>query len=121
MPPGTWFPVFVEQTPMVMLPLVDSVQWTWPVALPQHSLSVVQRLFKILQPRPGWQTLTPVRAHGPQLRLQQLPQPLQSTPSCVQLPVPVVAMSWQTPSAAPPVLAQRPPQQSVSRAQTSPG
>ena len=28
MPPGTWFPVFVEQTPMLMLPLVDSVQWT---------------------------------------------------------------------------------------------
>jgi hypothetical protein len=27
-PPGTWFPVFVEQTPTVMLPLVDGVQWT---------------------------------------------------------------------------------------------
>jgi hypothetical protein len=34
--------------------------------------------------------LTPVSAHGPQLRLQQLPQPLQVTPSWVQLPAPLV-------------------------------
>ena len=91
MPPGTWFPVFVEQTPMVMLPLVDSVQWTWPVALPQHSLSEVQRLAMILQPRPGWQTLTPVAAHGPQTLLQHDPQlPPQIVPSCMHWPAPVV-------------------------------
>ena len=53
MPPGTCVDVLVEQTPMLMFPLVDSVQWTWPVLLPQHSLSVVQRLLMILQPRPG--------------------------------------------------------------------
>ena len=38
----------------------------------------------ILRPRPGWQTLTLESAHGPQFLLQQLPQPLQSTPSCVR-------------------------------------
>jgi hypothetical protein len=91
------------------------------VALPQHSLSLVQRLFMILQPRPGWQTFTPVNAHGPQFLLQQLPHPLQRTPSCWHWPVPVVAMFWQVPSAAPDAFEQNPPQQSVSRAQTSPG
>jgi hypothetical protein len=35
--------------------------------------------------------------------------------------VPVVATSWQTPSVAPAAIAQEPPQQSVSRAQASPG
>ena len=90
--------------------------------LPQQSLSLVQRLFSILQPRPGWQTLTPESAQGPQFLLQQLPQPLQRTPSCVQLPVPVVATSMQTPwVAAPEAFEQKPPQQSRSRAQTSPG
>ena len=88
---------------------------------PQHSMSLVQRLFRILQPRPGWQTCTPVCAQGPQFLLQQLPQPLQRTPSCVQLPVPVVATSMQTPCAAPDAFEQKPPQQSRSRAQTSPG
>jgi len=121
MPPGTWVPRFVEQTPMLMLPLVDSVQWTWPVLLPQHSLSVVQRLLMILQPRPGWQTSTPVSAPGPQFLLQQFPHPLQRTPSCVHWPVPVVAMSVQTPWVAPDAIEHRPPQQSRSRAQTSPG
>ena len=75
----------------------------------------------ILQPRPGWQTLTPVSAHGPQFRLQQLPHPLQRTPSCVHWPVPVVAMSPQTPWVAPAAIEHRPPQQSRSREQTSPG
>jgi hypothetical protein len=121
MPPGTWLPVFVEQTPILMLPLVDSVQWTWPVPLPQHSLSVIQRLLMILQPRPGWQTSTPVSAHGPQLRLQQLPQPLQRTPSCVHWPVPVVEISVQVPSVAPAAIEQKPPQQSRLREHTSPG
>jgi hypothetical protein len=65
--------------------------------------------------------LTPVKAQGPQLRLQQSPQPLQSTPSCWQVPAPVVWRSWQTPSVAPWVFAQKPPQQSVSREQASPG
>ena len=60
-------------------------------------------------------------AQGPQFLLQQLPQPLQRTPSCVQLPVPVVETSMQTPSAAPEAFEQKPPQQSRSRAQTSPG
>ena len=91
------------------------------MALPQHSLSLVQRLFRILHPRPGWQMFTPVAAHGPQFRLQQLPHPLQSTPSCWHCPVPVVAMFWQVPSAAPDCFVQSPPQQSVLRAQTSPG
>jgi hypothetical protein len=121
MPPGTWFPVFVEQTPMLTVPPVVGEQWTWPVALPQHSLSLVQRLAMILQPRPGWQTLTPVRAQGPQFLLQQLPQPLQRTPSCVQLPTPLVITSMQTPWVAPLAIEQKPPQQSRSRAQTSPG
>jgi len=125
MPPGTWLPWFWLQTPMLMLPsaAVAGTQVTsglLPVP-PQHSALLVQRLFRILQPRPGWQTLTPVRAQGPQFRLQQLPQPLQSTPSCVQDPAPVVATSWQTPRVAPLAIAQEPPQQSVSRAQTSPG
>jgi hypothetical protein len=53
--------------------------------------------------------------------LQQLPQPSHRTPSCVQLPVPVVATSMQTPSVAPEAFEQNPPQQSRSRAQTSPG
>jgi hypothetical protein len=88
---------------------------------PQHSALLVQRLFRILQPRPGWQTFTPVSAHGPQFRLQQLPQPLHSTPSCVQAPAPVVATSSQVPSVAPEAIAQEPPQQSLSRAQASPG
>jgi hypothetical protein len=121
MPPGTWLPVFVEQTPMLVLPLVAGEQVTWPVLLPQHSLSLVQRLAMILQPRPGWQTLTPVSAQGPQFRLQQLPQPLQRTPSCVQLPTPEVPTSMQVPSVAPEAFEQKPPQQSRSRAQTSPG
>jgi hypothetical protein len=73
---------------------------------PQHSVSLVQRLFRILQPSPGWQTLTPVSAQGPQFRLQQLPQPLQRTPSCVQLPAPVVPTSMQIPWVAPVVIAQ---------------
>ena len=122
-PPGTWLPVFIEQTPMLRLPLLAGVQWTSGLVPepPQHSLSLVQRLFRILQPRPGWQTLTPVSAQGPQFRLQQLPQPSQSTPSCVQLPVPVVPTSMQTPWVAPEAIEQKPPQQSVLRAQTSPG
>jgi hypothetical protein len=74
-----------------------------------------------LQPKPGWQTLTPVSAHGPQLRLQQLPHPSHSTPSWVQLPAPVVCTSWQTPSVAPDALLHQPPQQSVSREHASPG
>jgi hypothetical protein len=74
-----------------------------------------------LQPRPGWQTFTPVSAHGPQLRLQQLPQPLQSTPSCMQVPAPLVWTSWQTPRVAPVCFEHQPPQQSVSREQASPG
>jgi len=114
--------MFIEQTPMLTLPPVASVQWTIPLPPPpQHSLSLVQRLFRILQPRPGWQTCTPVSAQGPQFLLQQLPQPLQRTPSCVQLPVPVVPTSLQTPSVAPDAFEQKPPQQSRSRAQTSPG
>jgi hypothetical protein len=121
-PPGTWLPAFIEQTPMLTFPPLAGVQWTMPLLpLPQHSLSLVQRLFRILQPRPGWQTCTPVSAQGPQFLLQQLPQPLQSTPSCVQLPVPVVPTSMQTPCAAPEAFEQNPPQQSRSRAQTSPG
>ena len=39
----------------------------------------------------------------------------------MQEPAPVVATSWHTPSVAPLVFAHEPPQQSVSRAQTSPG
>ena len=120
-PPGTWFPVLVEQTPMLMLPPVVGEQVTWPVALPQHSLLLVQRLLMILQPSPGWQMFTPVAAHGPQFLLQQAPQPLQSTPSWVHWPVPLVPTSIQTPCVAPEAFEQRPPQQSVSRAQTSPG
>jgi hypothetical protein len=121
MPPGTWFPVFVEQTPMLTLPPEVGVQWTWLVALPQHSLSLVQKLLMILQPRPGWQTLTPVCAQGPQFLLQQLPQPLQMTPSWVHWPVPLVETSMQTPWVAPVAFEQKPPQQSRSRTQTSPG
>jgi hypothetical protein len=121
MPPGTWFPVLVEQTPMLTLPPEVGLQWTWFVPLPQHSLSLVQRLLMILQPRPGWQTLTPESAHGPQFRLQQLPQPLQRTPSWVHWPVPLVATSMQTPWLAPLAFEQKPPQQSTSRPQTSPG
>jgi hypothetical protein len=125
MPPGTWLPWFCTHTPKLMLPeaVVAGTQLTSGLVPlpPQHSASLVQRLFRILQPSPGWQTLTPVRAHGPQLRLQQLPQPLQSTPSCTQDPAPVVATSWQTPRVAPLAIAHEPPQQSVSRAQTSPG
>jgi len=120
-PPGTWFPVLVEQTPMLTTPPVVGEQWTWPVALPQHSVSLVHRLLMILQPRPGWQTSTPVAAHGPQFLLQQAPHPLQSTPSCVHWPVPLVPTSMQTPCVAPAALEQKPPQQSRSRAQTSPG
>jgi len=121
MPPGTWVPRFVEQTPMLMLPLVDSVQWTWPVLLPQHSLSVVQRLLMILQPRPGWQTSMPLSGQGAQILLQQLPQPLQMTPSCWHEPAPVVPGSLQTPTVAPVARWHQPVQQSVSRPQTSPG
>jgi hypothetical protein len=121
MPPGTWFPVFVEQTPMLTLPPETGVQWTWLVLLPQHSLSLVQKLLMILQPRPGWHTLTPVSAQGPQFLLQQLPQPLQRTPSWVHWPVPVVETFMQTPCVAPEAFEQRPPQQSRSRTQTSPG
>src|SRR5689334_2783264 len=106
---------------MLTLPPVAGVQVTSPLEPPQHSLLLVQRLLRILQPSPGWQTLTPVRAQGPQFLLQQLPQPLQRTPSCVQLPVPVVATSMQTPWVAPEAMEQNPPQQSRSRAHTSPG
>jgi hypothetical protein len=85
MPPGTWLPWFCAHTPMVALPdaLTAAVHVTAGLVPlpPQHSWFVVQRLFRILQPSPGWQTLTPVNAHGPQLRLQQLPHPLQRTPS----------------------------------------
>jgi hypothetical protein len=54
-------------------------------------------------------------------RLQQLPQPLQRTPSCWHWPVPVVATFMQTPCVAPEAFEQKPPQQSRSREQTSPG
>jgi hypothetical protein len=54
--------------------------------------------------------------------LQQLPQaPLQTTPSCWQLPVPVVPGCWHVPTVAPEARWHHPLQQSVSRAQTSPG
>ena len=86
---------------MLMSPPVVGEQVTWPVALPQHSLSLVQRLLMILQPRPGWQTSTPVCAHGPQFRLQQLPHPLQMVPSCAHWPVPLVETFPQMPSVAP--------------------
>jgi hypothetical protein len=122
MPPGTWLPWFCAQTPM-LIPVgpVAGTQVTTPVSPPQQSAELVHRLFKILQPRPGWQTFTPVCAHGPQFRLQQLPHPLQSTPSCWQVPAPVVMTSWQVPTEAPEAFEQKPPQQSRSRAQTSPG
>jgi hypothetical protein len=100
---------------------VAGLHVTSPVSPPQHSDELVQRLFRILQPRPGWQTLTPLSAHGPQFRLQQSPQPLQTTPSWRQVPAPVVWTSWQTPSVAPWAFAHQPPQQSVSREQASPG
>jgi hypothetical protein len=121
-PPGTWLPWFCAQTPM-LIPVgpVAGTHVTPPVSPPQQSAELVQRLFRILQPRPGWQTFTPVRAQGPQFRLQQLPHPLQSTPSCWQVPAPVAMTSWQVPSEAPEAFEQKPPQQSRSRAQTSPG
>jgi hypothetical protein len=114
MPPGTWLPVFVEQTPMLRLPPVVGEQVTWPVALPQHSLSLVQRLAMILQPRPGWQTSTPLCAQGPQFRLQQAPHPLQMVPSCAQLPTPLVETFPQMPWVAPVAFMQSAPQQSTS-------
>jgi hypothetical protein len=55
------------------------------------------------------------------LRLQQSPQPAQTTPSWRQVPAPVVWTSWHTPSVAPCALAHQPPQQSASREQASPG
>lgn len=106
---------------MLRLPPVTGVHFTVPVAPPQHSPSLVQKLFKILQPSPGWQMFTPVRAHGPQFLLQHELHPLQSTPSWVQLPVPLVVTVAQTPCVAPAALEQRPPQQSPSRTQMSPG
>src|SRR6185503_14675308 len=121
MPPGTWLPWFCTQTPMLTFPPEAGMQVTSPLELPQHSWLVVQRLFRILQPRPGWQTLTPVRAQGPQFLLQQLPHPLQRTPSCVHWPVPLVVTSVQTPWVAPAAFEQTPPQQSRSRTQMSPG
>ena len=105
---------------MLTLPPVAGVQCTWPVALPQHSLSLVQRLAMILQPRPGWQTFTPDVSQGPQFLLQQAPQPLQMVPSWEQLPTPLVEMSPHTPWVAPAAFVQRAPQQSRSRTQTSP-
>jgi len=82
MPPATWLLWFWAQTPMLMsVGPVTGLQLTSPVAPPQHSAALVHRLFKILQPSPGWQTSTPVWAQGPQIRLQQLPQPLQIVPS----------------------------------------
>lgn len=101
MPPATWLPWFWAQAPMLMsVGPVTGLQLTAPVSAPQHSAALVQRLFRILQPRPGWQTSTPV-THGPQILLQQLPHPLQITPSCWQEPVPVVLGFWQVPSVAP--------------------
>ena len=101
---------------------LTGLQLTAPLSPPQHSAELVQRLLRILHPRPGWQTFTPVWAHGPQSLLQQLPQlPLQTTPSCWQEPVPVVPGCWQVPTAAPVARWHQPLQQSVSRAQTSPG
>jgi hypothetical protein len=83
MPPGDWVPWFWVQTPMLMsVGPVTGLQVTSPVAPPQHSAAVVQRLFRILQPSPGWQTSTPLRGQAPQILLQQLPHPLQMTPSC---------------------------------------
>jgi len=106
---------------VVPLGPVAGRQMTAPVSPPQHSAAVVHRLLRILQPRPGWQTFTPVSAQGPQLRLQQLPQPLQSTPSCMQVPAPLVMTSWHTPRVAPDCFEHHPPQQSTSREQASPG
>jgi len=92
MPPGTWLLWFCPQTPMLMSVGPEAgLQETSPVSPPQHSAEVVQRLFRILQPRPGWQTLTPVAAHGPQTLLQHDPQlPPQIVPSCMHWPAPVV-------------------------------
>jgi hypothetical protein len=122
-PPGTWLLWFWAQTPMLMsVGPLTGLQLTSPLAPPQHSAELVQRLFKILQPRPGWQTFTPVFAQGPQTLLQQLPHwPLQTTPSCVHEPVPVVPGSWQVPIVAPDARTHRALQQSLSRPQTSPG
>jgi hypothetical protein len=101
---------------------VTGLQVTAPLSLPQHSAELVQRLFKILQPRPGWQIFTPVWAQGAQTLLQQAPQsPPHTVPSCEHEPAPVVPGSWQVPVAAPDARLQKPLQQSLSRAQTSPG
>ena len=123
MPPGTWLPWFCAQTPMLMSVGPETgLQVTLPSLLPQHSAALVQRLFRILQPSPGWQTSTPVAAHGAQTLLQQAPQSLPHfVPSCEHEPVPVVCGSWQVPEVAPDARLQNPLQQSVSRAQTSPG
>jgi len=102
MPPGTWLLWFWAHTPMLMsVGPVTGLHVTSPVAPPQHSAELVHRLFKILQPSPGWQTSTPVCAHGPQILLQQLPHPLQMVPSWSQLPAPVVPGFCQVPSVAP--------------------
>jgi hypothetical protein len=83
MPPATWLLWFCEQTPMLIsVGPVTGLHVTSPVVPPQHSAELVQRLFRILHPRPGWQTSTPDWDHGAQILLQQLPQPLQTTPSC---------------------------------------
>jgi len=98
------------------------LQLTAPLSLPQHSAELVQRLFKILQPRPGWQIFTPVWAQGAHTLLQQAPQsPLHNVPSCEHAPAPMVSGSWQVPVVAPDARLQKPLQQSLSRAQTSPG
>jgi hypothetical protein len=122
MPPGTWLLWFWEQMPMLMsVGPVTGLQVTSPVAPPQHSAELVQRLFRILQPRPGWHTSTPLSGHGAQILLQQLPQPLQTTPSCWHEPAPVEPGCWQVPTVAPVARWHQPLQQSVSRPQTSPG
>jgi hypothetical protein len=61
MPPGTWLLWFCAQTPMLMsVGPVTGLQVTSPVVPPQHSAELVQRLFRILQPSPGWQTSMPL-------------------------------------------------------------
>lgn len=90
----------------------------------QQSLSERQRSPSTWHPFAGWQTLMPV-AYGAHRSLQQVPQLVHKTPSVppVQLFLPPFGGTMHTPTFAPASasIEQMPVQQSLSRAQMSPG
>src|SRR5260221_7967897 len=112
---------------MPILPLGPSMHWPLPApgrpldgSPPQQSLSVKQRSPVTWQPLAGWQIGMPA-GPGAHKRLQQSPQPVQSTPSTLVQYEGPAGGGAQVPTVFPVAIVQSAAQQSLSCAQLSPG